>query len=177
MLRFLKRPGDADDTLQKRPRTASDAAQVDNPDAPEPATFLTWNANSLPTRCKGSADIKDFCRLIEQLEPDVVALQEVRMTAHAPDKAKKGDGQLRDRGRPRDNDKASKEEWQTVKALLDRPPFNRYQVLFSLADWRYAGTATLIKKQLRRPVKASVLGSMYNGHDFIVSTRQHCARA
>ncbi|EKX40256.1 hypothetical protein GUITHDRAFT_75737 [Guillardia theta CCMP2712] len=156
MLKFLKRAGDGEarEEEQKR-RREEEVEESDTSSASSgrlPRSFLSWNANSLVNRCKEEENMRGFCDLVLKLEPDVIALQEVRMVASAPPGSKRGDGRKRDRGSPRDNEKECKEELELVASALRKEPLSNYVVRWSLADWRYAGTALMIRKGIRKPV-------------------------
>lgn len=62
--------------------------------------------------------------------------------------SKKGDKSRRNQGRLFDGDKVSIEEKRIVESALEAEPFNQYIALWSLADWRYAGTLVLIKTNI-----------------------------
>ena len=142
--------------LNKRQRTDEGAGHApENPHAgPLPRTFLSLNVNGLKTRVaqEDGAWLRGIGALVERLEPDVIAMQEAKLTAKAPPGAKRGDDKKRERDQPFDNDK--QKDWLTVKQqMLSKEPWCRYTPKFSCADWRYAGTLTLFKKGLRAPEK------------------------
>ena len=147
MLKYLSPSGGA----SKRQRTEEEKG--DSPLAgPLPCSFLSLNVNGLRTRVEQAdgAWLRGIGELVTRLEPDVIAMQEVKLTAKAPQGAKKGDGQPRERDQPWDNDKL--DDWKKVRSsMLDKEPWCRYTRKFSCADWRYAGTLTLFKKGLRAP--------------------------
>jgi exodeoxyribonuclease III len=147
MLKYLSPAAGA----SKRQRT--DEGECDSPLAgPLPCSFLSLNVNGLKTRVEQAdgAWLRGIGELVKRLEPDVIAMQEVKLTAKALQGAKKGDGQPRERDQPWDNDKL--DDWKKVRgSMLDKEPWCRYTRKFSCADWRYAGTLTLFKKGLRVP--------------------------
>lgn len=104
----------------------------------EPVKFLTWNANSLLLRVKN--DWPEFSKLVSNIDPDVIAIQEVRMPAAGSKGAPKNPGELKD------DTSSSREEKQILMRALSSPPFGNYHVWWSLADSKYAGTALLVKK-------------------------------
>uniref|UniRef100_A0A3Q7FPL0 Endonuclease/exonuclease/phosphatase domain-containing protein n=1 Tax=Solanum lycopersicum TaxID=4081 RepID=A0A3Q7FPL0_SOLLC len=104
----------------------------------EPKKFLTWNANSLLLRIKNNWT--EFTKFIENLDPDVIAIQEVRMPAAGSKGAPKNPRELKD------DTSASREEKLVVTRALSSPPFKNYNVWWSLSDSKYAGTALFIKK-------------------------------
>nr|KJB51077.1 hypothetical protein B456_008G204300 [Gossypium raimondii] len=112
----------------------------------EPLKFLTWNANSLLLRVK--SNWPEFSNFVSNLDPDVIAIQEVRMPAAGSKGAPKKPGELKDDTSP------SREEKQILMRALSSPPFGNYHVWWALADTKYAGTALLVKKCLR-PLKVS----------------------
>ncbi|MBA0834872.1 hypothetical protein Goarm_007193, partial [Gossypium armourianum] len=112
----------------------------------EPLKFLTWNANSLLLRVK--SNWPEFSNFVSNLDPDVIAIQEVRMPAAGSKGAPKKPGELKD------DTSSSREEKQILMRALSSPPFGNYHVWWSLADTKYAGTALLVKKCLR-PLKVS----------------------
>ncbi|GAB2269729.1 DNA-(apurinic or apyrimidinic site) endonuclease [Dionaea muscipula] len=104
----------------------------------EPLKFLTWNANSLLLRVKNNWP--EFSKFVTGLDPDIIAIQEVRMPAAGSKDAPKNPEQLKD------DTGASRVEKQTLLRALSNPPFGNYQVWWSLSDSKYAGTALLVKK-------------------------------
>ncbi|KAI4336264.1 hypothetical protein L6164_014810 [Bauhinia variegata] len=104
----------------------------------EPSKFLTWNANSLYLRVKNNWS--EFSKFVMSFDPDVIAIQEVRMPAAGSKGAPKSPGELKDDTNP------SRQEKQTLMRALSSPPFGNYRVWWSLADSKYAGTALFVKK-------------------------------
>ncbi|WCJ36193.1 DNA-(apurinic or apyrimidinic site) endonuclease [Euphorbia peplus] len=104
----------------------------------EPLKFVTWNANSFLLRAKN--DWPQFSSFVTALDPDVIAVQEVRMPAAGSKGAPKNPGQLKD------DTSSSRDEKQILMRALSSGPFGNYRVWWSLADSKYAGTALLIKK-------------------------------
>ncbi|KAH9613819.1 hypothetical protein KSS87_021710 [Heliosperma pusillum] len=113
----------------------------DNVHNQEPLKFLTWNVNSLLLRVKNNWS--DFSNFITSLDPDIIAIQEVRMPAAGSKGAPKNQGELKD------DTNAAREEKQVLMRALSSPPFGSYRVWWSLADTKYAGTALLVKKCLK----------------------------
>ncbi|KAA8540728.1 hypothetical protein F0562_024353 [Nyssa sinensis] len=112
----------------------------------EPLKFLTWNANSFLIRVKN--DWPEFTKFVASLDPDVIAIQEVRMPAAGSKGAPKNPGELKD------DTSSSREEKQILMRAISSPPFKNYNVWWSLSDSKYAGTALFIKKCLQ-PKKVS----------------------
>ncbi|KAK4264465.1 hypothetical protein QN277_025637 [Acacia crassicarpa] len=104
----------------------------------EPSRFLTWNANSLLLRVKNNWP--EFTKLVTSFDPDVIAIQEVRMPAAGSKSSPKNPGQLKD------DTSSAREEKQILMRALSSPPFGDYRVWWSLADSKYAGTALFVKK-------------------------------
>ncbi|PPS04079.1 hypothetical protein GOBAR_AA16596 [Gossypium barbadense] len=139
--------------LCKKPSLSPSKNGAENGDAlpevdvkKEPLKFLTWNANSLLLRVK--SNWPEFSNFVSNLDPDVIAIQEVRMPAAGSKGAPKKPGELKD------DTNSSREEKQILMRALSSPPFGNYHVWWSLADTKYAGTALLVKKCLR-PLKVS----------------------
>uniref|UniRef100_A0A2P2JHV0 DNA-apurinic or apyrimidinic site lyase n=1 Tax=Rhizophora mucronata TaxID=61149 RepID=A0A2P2JHV0_RHIMU len=112
----------------------------------EPLRFITWNANSLLLRVK--SNWPEFSKFVSGLDPDVIAIQEVRVPAAGSKGAAKNPRELKD------DTSASREEKQILMRALSSPPFGDYHVWWSLADSKYAGTALLVKKCFQ-PIKVT----------------------
>ena len=120
------------------------------PEAADPETLITWNANGLMPRVASEIDLAALQARVRESSPDVICLQEARVKAFcANPKAKPGDGALRYRARP--SDKEMKKGGPLNKALRSAP-LDGYKVFWSLADGRYAGTAMFVSKRLGVPV-------------------------
>jgi hypothetical protein len=80
---------------------SEDAAPGGGEDAPLPKSFLSLNVNGLKTRVEQPDGLwlEGIGKLVQRLDPDVIAMQEVKLTAKAPPGAKRGDGQRRQRVR------------------------------------------------------------------------------
>jgi exonuclease III len=151
MHRFFSPAGGAD---AKRPKVGEDESEGSCESGPLPRSFLSLNVNGLKTRVDQPDGkwLEGIAKLVQELDPDVIAMQEIKLTAKAPPGAKKGDGKPRQRNQPWDNDKQT--DWLNVKRkMLEREPWCRYIRRFSCADWRYAGTLTLFRRGLRKPEK------------------------
>lgn len=112
----------------------------------EPLKFLTWNANSFLLRAKNNGP--EFSKFVATLDPDIIAIQEVRMPAAGSKGAPKNQGELKD------DTNASREEKQVLMRALSSPPFGNYRVWWSLSNSKYAGTALLVNKCFK-PKKVS----------------------
>lgn len=73
------------------------------------------------------------------------------MPAAGPSGCKRGDGQRRRRGEAKRDTKQEQDDWQLVERTLLATFGRDYEIHWSLADWKYSGTAMLI----RRPLKPS----------------------
>ncbi|XP_024025028.1 DNA-(apurinic or apyrimidinic site) lyase [Morus notabilis] len=104
----------------------------------EPLKFMTWNANSFLLRVKN--DWPEFTSFVTRFDPDIIAIQEVRMPAAGSKGAPKNPGELKD------DTSSSREEKQIMMRALSSPPFRNYRVWWSLSDSKYAGTALVVKK-------------------------------
>ncbi|PIA30394.1 hypothetical protein AQUCO_05600082v1 [Aquilegia coerulea] len=112
----------------------------------DPLKFLTWNANSFLLRVKNNWP--EFTKFLEKLDPDVIAIQEVRMPAAGSKGSPKNPGELKD------DTSSSREEKQTLMRAISSPPLQNYHVWWSLSDSKYAGTALFVKKCIQ-PKKVS----------------------
>ncbi|XP_038683988.1 DNA-(apurinic or apyrimidinic site) endonuclease [Tripterygium wilfordii] len=147
MKRFFK-PIEKEGSAKKAAVSSSKEQDDDNTQIPEeentktkkrePLKFVTWNANSLLLRAK--SDWPQFSKFVSDLDPDVIAIQEVRMPAAGSKGAPKNSGDIKD------DTSSSREEKRILMHALLSPPFGSYQVWWSLADSKYAGTALLVKK-------------------------------
>ncbi|EEF51868.1 ap endonuclease, putative [Ricinus communis] len=123
----------------------------------QPLKFITWNANSLLLRAKN--DWPEFTKFVSTLDPDVIAIQEVRMPAAGSKGAPKNPGELKD------DTSSSREEKQILMRALSSPPFGSYKIWWSLADSKYAGTALLVKKRFHN-IKVSFSLDKSGGDSF-----------
>ncbi|KAK6924733.1 Endonuclease/exonuclease/phosphatase [Dillenia turbinata] len=104
----------------------------------EPLKFLTWNANSFLLRVKNNWP--EFTKFISSFDPDIIAIQEVRMPAAGSKGVPKCPGELKD------DTSSAREEKQILMRAISSPPFADYRVWWSLSNSKYAGTALFIKK-------------------------------
>ncbi|XP_057970423.1 DNA-(apurinic or apyrimidinic site) endonuclease [Malania oleifera] len=104
----------------------------------EPTKFMTWNANSFLLRVKNNWP--ELTKFVASIDPDIIAIQEVRMPAAGSKGAPKRPGELKD------DTSSSREEKQILMRAISSPPFRNYHVWWSLADSKYAGTALFVKK-------------------------------
>lgn len=152
MDRFLIKRSAApvDEPLAKRTCTkdidASVAGNVPAAPAGNPRTIISWNVNGLVPQLKNAwPDIQSF---LAREKPDVLCLQEVRFPARAPKGAKRGDGQRRQRGVPDRETKQNREDWELVERTIIAATKTDYEIHWSLADYRYSGTAVFIRRGL-----------------------------
>lgn len=108
----------------------------------EPLKFMTWNANSLLLRVKNNWS--EFSNFITTFDPDVIAIQEVRMPAASSSSNSKS--APKNQAEVKDDTNASREEKRILMRALSNPPFGNYHVWWSLAESKYAGTALFVKK-------------------------------
>ncbi|XP_058093825.1 DNA-(apurinic or apyrimidinic site) endonuclease isoform X2 [Magnolia sinica] len=128
-------------SLSPSPASASEEGKKGEEERKEPLKFLTWNANSFLLRVKNNWP--DFSKFVETLDPDVIAIQEVRMPAAGSKGTPKNPGELKD------DTSSSREEKQMLMRAISTPPFRNYRVWWSLADSKYGGTALFVKKHLQ----------------------------
>ncbi|KAJ8752002.1 hypothetical protein K2173_001028 [Erythroxylum novogranatense] len=135
--------GEADG--EKKEKVVSELEENGEPKK-EPLKFVTWNANSLLLRAKNNWN--EFSKFVSGLDPDVIALQEVRMPAAGSKGAPKNPGEIKD------DTSSSREEKQILMRALSTAPFANYRTWWSLADSKYAGTALFVKKCFQ-PIKVT----------------------
>ncbi|CAM6083867.1 unnamed protein product [Calypogeia fissa] len=99
----------------------------------DPAKFLSWNANSFLLRVKNNR--AEVFELVRRCDPDVIALQEVRVPAAG-----------RNPSAMKDDTGAARADQQAIFRALSEEPLSEYQAWWSLAGSKYSGTALLIKK-------------------------------
>ncbi|XP_057791512.1 DNA-(apurinic or apyrimidinic site) endonuclease [Salvia miltiorrhiza] len=122
----------------EKPTENAAATENNETSKKEPSKFLTWNANSLLLRIKNNWT--EFSKFVENLDPDVIAIQEVRMPAAGSKGAPRNPREFKD------DTSSSREEKLVVMRALSNAPFRDYNVWWSLSDSKYAGTALFIKK-------------------------------
>nr|XP_023918759.1 DNA-(apurinic or apyrimidinic site) lyase [Quercus suber]POF27675.1 dna-(apurinic or apyrimidinic site) lyase [Quercus suber] len=140
MKRFFKpveKEGSSKKPSLSQPEKEEDVS-LSNENKGEPSKFMTWNAKSFLLRVKNNWP--EFTKLVTSFDPDVIAIQEVRMPAAGLKGAPKNPGELKD------DANSSREEKQILMRALSSPPFANYRVWWSLADSKYAGTALIVKK-------------------------------
>jgi len=95
--------------------------------------IVTWNCNGFTTRCSNHDNVAQMQALVRQTDADLYCLQEVRLKAASPS----------NRGTPHPQDYQG-----AVERVLTSTVFADYRAVWSLADNKYAGTLTLIRKSL-----------------------------
>ena len=112
-----------------------------------PNTIISFNANGLASRLFNNMEsIQD---MLTKEEPDVVCIQECKLAAHCDNpKAKRDDGHPRRRDRLSSGTKKQREETHRINRALRYGKLCEYDIHWSLSDWKYAGTAILIKKDI-----------------------------
>ncbi|XP_024364248.1 DNA-(apurinic or apyrimidinic site) endonuclease [Physcomitrium patens] len=103
----------------------------------EPTKFMSWNTNSFLLRLKTNRE--EVLSLLRRLDPDVIAIQEVRI----PSAGRKGEP--RNHGELKDDTNSAREDKQIMMRALSVSPLSDYGVWWSLSDSKYGGTALLVK--------------------------------
>ncbi|GKD27763.1 DNA-(apurinic or apyrimidinic site) lyase [Tanacetum coccineum] len=122
----FKKPNNNGETKATNPDEHQDEEKTQG----EPRKFVTWNANSFLLRIKNNWN--EFTTFIDTIDPDVIAIQEVRMPAAGAKGAPKNPRELKD-----DNN-ASREEKLIITRALSVPTSEKYNVRWSLSDSKYA---------------------------------------
>ncbi|CAK0844045.1 unnamed protein product, partial [Prorocentrum cordatum] len=132
--------------------------------AGDPRRILSWNVNGLFQRQRAVCSAALGAPLGLGLGPGDRGLQRLQLdwsTIHAflleerPDVVclqegcKKGDGQRRRRGEAKQETRQEREEWALVEKTLLGALRQEYAVHWSLADWKYSGTAMLIRRGIQ----------------------------
>eukprot|EP01054_Gregarina_sp_Poly1_P005656 Gregarina_sp_Poly_1__5655@NODE_2982_length_1483_cov_25_786723_g1883_i0_p1_GENE_NODE_2982_length_1483_cov_25_786723_g1883_i0NODE_2982_length_1483_cov_25_786723_g1883_i0_p1_ORF_typecomplete_len412_score20_50Exo_endo_phos/PF03372_23/2_3e18Exo_endo_phos_2/PF14529_6/6_6Exo_endo_phos_2/PF14529_6/0_71_NODE_2982_length_1483_cov_25_786723_g1883_i01981433 len=114
-----------------------------------PLKILSWNANGLVSRIKTHKELEAFGSLVQRHDPDLICIQEVKLSAHGPPGCAKGDGRPRQRGCLRQDTRQDKQEADAVFLALRCQPFSQYNSYWTLSDWRYAGQLVLLRKGVK----------------------------
>lgn len=111
----------------------------------DPASVVIWNCNGLPVRLtKGNTP--EILSFLSEHAPDLFCLGEVRAAAHCKTPGyKKGDGLPRVRGKVGEGTEAMRADKRCLDEFIEEVGDN-YCVYYSLADYKYAGTAVLVRK-------------------------------
>ncbi|KAL9314041.1 hypothetical protein ACSQ67_019493 [Phaseolus vulgaris] len=134
MKRFFKVVEKDSDGSAKKPRENENDAEAEENKKKEPLKFMTWNANSFLLRVKNNWP--NFTNLITTFDPDVIAIQEVRMPAAGAKGASKVQGEIKD-----DTSAAREEKKHNLGGVAGIS-----LIVFFRRDSKYAGTALLVKK-------------------------------
>lgn len=105
-----------------------------------------WNANSLLNRLKSDAAL--VRAFLEERQPDLLFVSEVRMAAAAPPGAKRGDGRPRRRAEPSRSTSEQCKEAELVSSFLRS---QGYKARWSLSDSKYSGVALLVRRGITPP--------------------------
>lgn len=141
----MKRSGRSGEepTSSIKRRRANDWGQRD------PQSVVAWNCNGLTVRLSSPDDATALRKFVEDRQPDVFCLSEVRLPAQClSSNAKRGDGLPRTRSKIAQGNKKQQADKGLVDKLLSAPVFSCYKPYFSLADYKYAGTAIFIKQSV-----------------------------
>ncbi|CAM8932259.1 unnamed protein product [Rhodiola kirilowii] len=92
----------------------------------EPLKFVTWNANSLLLRVKNNWP--EVCKFVSEFDPDVIAIQEVRMPSAGSKGGPKNPGDVKD------DTSAARDEKRVLMRALSSPPFRDFEVWWSLSE-------------------------------------------
>uniref|UniRef100_A0A0D6R9B5 DNA-(apurinic or apyrimidinic site) endonuclease n=1 Tax=Araucaria cunninghamii TaxID=56994 RepID=A0A0D6R9B5_ARACU len=147
MKRFFQ-PVEKDGSLSKKQNTNTmpEKPPEGGKNGKEPLKFMSWNANSLLLRMKKNrSEVADF---VQQLDPDVIAIQEVRMPAAGCKGGTKNQGELKD------DTSSAREEKQILLRAISTPPFSNYRFWWSLGEAKYGGVALLLKHHFQ-PLKVT----------------------
>ncbi|KAJ7515362.1 hypothetical protein O6H91_22G011400 [Diphasiastrum complanatum] len=131
----------------KPPNDAAAGAAAAAPEPPvdgddawrEPSKFMSWNANSLLLRLKKNRE--ELMGLVQRLDPDIIAIQEVRIPAAGRK------GEPKNQGDIKDDTNVAREDKQIVTRAFSALPLSNYRVWWSLSENKYGGTALLVKKR------------------------------
>ena len=154
-----KRKGDGD--------IVDDSGRNKKPKPPtrkNPSSIVSWNCENLISRIK--KDLPALEKFLKDHDPDVLCLQECKLAAKCRDKnAKRYDGAVRYRHIIAQETKQQNEDFCMIQRLLERGILSSYKAYWSLADWKYAGTACFVKKDIDVVrIRHSVPGSTRKGH-------------
>ena len=112
-----------------------------------PKRIVSFNANGLASRLFNN--MESIQEMLTKEDPDVICIQECKLAAHCDNpKAKRDDGHPRRRDRLSSGTKKQRETSHGINRALRRGKLCEYDIHWSLSDWKYAGTAILIKKNI-----------------------------
>lgn len=143
LVKRTSRSGEEEAVSSVKRRRANEWGQRD------PQSFVAWNCNGLSVRLSSPDDAAALRRFVEDRQPDVFCLSEVRLPAQClSSNAKRGDGLPRARSKIAQSNKKQQADKSLVDTLLSAPAFSCYKPYFSLADYKYAGTAIFVKQSV-----------------------------
>eukprot|EP00945_MAST-04E_sp_MAST-4E-sp1_P008932 g8932.t1 len=109
--------------------------------------IISWNANGIFSRFQ--YDMRDIEAMLVKYDPDVVCIQETKLKAQCSNpKAKRGDHHKRFRSKLSQATKKDVESYHTLQRALATGSLKKYRTFWSLADWKYAGTCCLVKRDI-----------------------------
>jgi len=121
---------DRDHTDAKRRKLDNNGTEIHQPLWYHPSSFVTWNCNGFSSRARYNQEL--LHKLVNETQnPDVICIQEARLKASGPGEQ---------RGKP-----LKDKDHEHVQTALSEP-FRLYTPFWSLADKKYAGTLTLVRK-------------------------------
>lgn len=143
LVKRSSRSGEAESVPLVKRQRANEWGQRD------PQSVVAWNCNGLTVRLSSRDDAAALLGFVEDHQPHVFCLSEVRLPAHClSSNAKRGDGLPRVRHKIAQNNKKQQADKSLLDKLLSSPVFSCYKPYFSLADYKYAGTAIFVKQSM-----------------------------
>lgn len=148
MMKFLRRPAGG-------AAGAGGAAPAPRPPPRPPRVITSHNVNGIGARAK--TDAGALSAFLREHRPDVHCVQECKLQSKPVGSSHFDQGKMWDGYRLRKTVKSVADTFQSVRAMLHRPEFRDYHVVWSLSrDPRqraYAGTAVFYRKDLHdRPI-------------------------
>lgn len=143
LVKRTSRSGDEDSVSSVKRRRANEWGQRD------PHSIVAWNCNGLTVRLASPDDAAALLQFVEDRQPDLFCFSEVRLPAHCQSSnSKRGDSMPRVRSKIAQSNKKQRADKLLVEKLLSTQTFSCYKAYFSLADYKYAGTAIFVKKSM-----------------------------
>ena len=142
-----KRPRDETDAETNHDAHSSTHASSSKTTLPQPSILCAWNADSLLNRIDNNPD--EIRAFLNERKPDILFVSEVRMPASGPPGCKRGDGKPRNRAAmARSSSTRDRNDADRIAAFLRASNLRAY---YSLADYRYAGVALLVRCDCAQP--------------------------